>query len=398
MISHFVDTAKSSLILKNSKSVLEYVILVLTSLAFLLSDFLHGGFSFADFIFAFILGLLIITANIRVRRKQAFWLSIPILISMLNIILLVQNGVSVSSSLLASQFIKILFYLLATTSVYNFIKDRRLEGKFLKISTVVALISILTGLYITFAIYSEGLLPYEFFWEFTRSHPTSYEFQGNPSIIRTRSLFSEPAHFGFFLLVILAANMFNKTGYKLNKPIIVFLILGIVSTLSYSMILGLLIVLFLYAVIYVKNNSIVWRRYYWVYLVASLAILFIFWEFIFLTLIDRTMRIISGQDPSTTNRLFESWQYIGSNNWILGNGIGHTPVITNNFAYVLSDFGIVGFIPLLVFTGILIYINTPFAILFVLLNMFRGGYLSASFWIVLLYFFLYSFKEKEKST
>lgn len=381
----------------NYRNVLRHLILILTATAFLFSDFRLGSFTFSDFILMAITGLLAVSGKIRITRQQGFWILVILSFLLLHVILHIQRPEIFSRTVVVTQSVKVLFYLTALLAIYNFIIERSLQASFLKISTILAVLSVLIGVYITIAIYSDGRLPYEFFWNFTRTHPTSFEFQGNPDIIRTRSLFSEPAHLGYYLLVILSANLFNTMKIKTGPLMLGTLIMGILFTLSYSMILALAVVLAYYFISHSLKNGFNWNKYHLIFIALVFLMGVIFWDFISVTLIDRSVRIVSGQDPSTTNRLLESWQYVDSSNILVGNGIGHTPVITNNFAYVLSDFGLIGFIPVMIFTGYLFHVNLPFAMLLVLLNMFRGGYLSAALWIVLLYFFVYSFKEKEMS-
>lgn len=395
----FIDIRErifSNQYMKMIESITGYFILVLISISFLLSDFRHGAFTFADYILIGVFLLLVITLRIRLSLNQIGILSGLGVMLLINGLIQMRYSDITTQSVLVTQSVKLLFYAGNMVLIFNFIKEDKLEKTFLNTNNYIALVSIVIGIYITIALYSNGRLPFEFFWEFTRSHPTSYEFQGNPNIIRTRSLFSEPAHFGYYLLVILGANLFNKQSYRPNIAIISVLSLGVLSTLSYSMVVGLILTMIMYLVITFKGRRLEWRNsYYWLFGFFSVLIV-AFWNFISVTIIDRTRRIFSGQDPSTTNRLLESWQYVSSDTILIGNGIGHTPVITNNFAYILSDFGLMGFIPALVGTGFLFYLNIPFAVLVVLLNIFRGGYLSAPFWIVLLIFFLYSFKENDR--
>lgn len=370
--------------------------ITLSALAFLLSDFLYRYFSFGDFIFIFMIALMFFIGQYRIKPHQVTWIAIPILILLLNMILSMQHVDLVDTSVLVTQSIKAVFYLFVLVGLYNFIKRNKLERKFLSIHTHVAFVAVAIGLYITIALYSNERLPHEFLWTFTRSHPTSYQFQGNPAIIRTRSLFSEPAHFGYYLVTILSAHLFNKQDLERNWLSLSVLILGILLTLSYSMIAILLIMIFIFIVQQIVRGSAEWKKSYFLFIPLLAIVVVLFWEFIDEALIQRTLNILSGEDSSTVNRLFESWSYVDSSRLIIGNGIGHTPAITNNYAYILSDLGLIGLIPALIFTAWLFIKNYPMAIVFVFLNVSRGGYLSPAFWFVCLFVLVFSIDNSEK--
>lgn len=371
-------------------------LLVLLGTSFLISDFIFHYFSFADFIFMFISAFLFVTGQYRISSRQVIWTAIPVLILLVNIILSIQYNETAQMNTLLTQAIKGLFYLFVMIGLYNYIRRNELEEKFLTINIWIAMIGIMIGLYITIALYSDGRLPYEGLWEFTRSHPTSYEYQGNPSIIRTRSFFSEPAHFGFYLNIILTAYLFNKQEFRKNWVYICLLMIGLLSTLSYSMIAIMFIVLIIYFGRVFLKKSLEWSNWFIIPISIFGGLVLFFWDFINVTLIQRTFNILSGQDSSAVNRLFESWQYVNLENIWLGNGIGQTPVITNNYAYILSDFGLIGFVPAVLLTLWLLKRNYQFAIIFIFLNFFRGGYLSPAFWILCLFTFIYGFKHSVK--
>lgn len=369
--------------------------LFLIGLAFLISDFIHYHFSFADFIFIAVLPILFIMGQYRIYAEQVKWLFTPVLVLLINIILSVQHIPGIETTVLVTQSIKGLFYLFALVGLYNYIRRNQEEERFLKVNNVLAIFSVCIGVYITIALYSDGRLPFEGLWHFTRSHPTSYEFQGNSDIIRTRSLFSEPAHFGFYLNSLLACNLFNKQKFEKQWLAILFLVVGVMITLSYSMIGIMFLILLVYLISMVRQGKVVFQKKKLAIIPLVLLVLLMFWDVIDETLIQRTLRIFSGDDSSAFNRMIESWEYVSPSHWWLGNGIGHTPTITNNFAYVLSDFGIIGFIPAVIFTIWLLVLNLPIALVYVMLNISRGGYLSPTFWLLTLFTLLYSAKQRE---
>lgn len=372
------------------------VLLSLVGLAFLLSDFRYNGFTFADFLLMFMMLILFLSGQMRLTCKQGMIIAIIVSILIVNMVSSIKFNPDIIQRNLMTQSIKLSFYLITMMVLYNYIDRFNLRKSFLTINKVIAYASIVIGIYITLALYTGGELPYEFLWRFTRSHPTSYEFQGNPNIIRTRSLFSEPAHFGFYLNVILASILFNVQHYKKRLVDVVILVAGILTTLSYSMVGIMLILLTYYSLAYVKEKKIRWSIRHTIIVGVIIVGLFIFWDYLYITLIERTLNILGGNDSSVTNRLFNSWQYVADQSLIYGNGISHTPTITNNFAYMLSDFGLIGFIPFILFTIYMLYVNVPFGLTFVMLNFSRGGYLAAPFWIVLLFYFLYSLKGNNR--
>lgn len=375
------------------KVVLSNVLLSLTAFAFLFSDFRHGAFTFADYILILVMGIVLFSLQLQIKPNQIKVLIFVGLILLVNIGYSLYFNDTVSFNNLMTQSIKLLFYATTVIALYNYIDRNNLSHSFLTINKFVAFFSILIGLYITIAIYSDGLLPYEGLWHFTRRHPTSYEFQGNPNIIRTRSFFSEPAHFGYYLNIILASILFNVRNYKKKLSEITILIIGILLTMSFSMVVIMTVIIALFTLLQLKENGFKWKKEYYLVIGFFIFLIIIFWEFLFVTIILRTLNIMSGTDNSATNRMIESWQYVGEQSVIFGNGISHTPTITNNFAYIISDLGLIGFVPFLIAVLYMIYKNFPMGIVFVMLNFSRGGYLAAPFWLVLLFYYLYSIEN-----
>lgn len=258
-----------------------------------------------------------------------------------------------------------------------------------------AVFAIAIGLYITIAIALNKELPYEFIWEFTRTDTFSYQFQGNSNIIRTRSLFSEPAHLGYFLNIVLTINLFSKykDDYKLFFE--TFIIFGILLTLSYSSIIIMISLIILRSIMYIYNNGfkkIKINKYGLLFiLIIVVASAFIMQDFLYTTLIERTIGIFNGIDNSAYNRIYNSWSYISKESLVLGNGIGHTPPIQNIYAYFLSDLGILPFIIICAFTVYVLKLNLGFGFAFILLNFSKGGYLSPIFLVFLICLFIFTF-------
>lgn len=365
-------------------SIWSLILLSMVSLSFFLSDWLISIVTFADVTLGIVLATLIIIGAFKVKLTQMKWIGLPLAMILINNGYQFLTNDSFNIRLGIASFIKIGFYLVVIVGLFNYIKERRFETKFLLILNWVALILGMIGIYITIALYSDGQLPFRFFWEFTRYDIYSYFFESNPAIIRTRSLFSEPAHFGYFLNLVLAFNLFSRI--KLEKYWIfnVLLALIIFSTFSYSMI-GIMGISFgiklIEKIIY---KEIKWHSGYWVLIIGLAILTVVFWEFIEVTLVQRTMALFSGEDTSAQMRLIESWQYIQRDTILFGNGIGHTPVITNTFAYFQSDLGVLGTVAALVLTVSIMKHNFALSVVFVLLNISKGGYLGPAYWLMVL--------------
>jgi len=363
--------------------------MILFALAFVLSDWTYAGLTFADYILMLLFGMMFLIGQIRIGKNQFKLISIFVLLLMgSNIANYFLNEYYVSLPLQAVSTIRITFYIVMMFSLFNFIRNNKLEVHFLKINNIFAIMTIIIGIYISIAIIS-GELPYEKLWAFTRQDESSYYFY-NSAFVRTRSIFSEPAHLGFYLNAIIATNLFNDGIKKVNYFIIGMLTLGVVLTFSYSMILILGIVLGMYLIKNIVSRNIKWKNWYLIIIFGATIFIYIFWDFIDATLIERTSSILTGEDSSAYNRLVESWQYINSDRWWFGNGLGHTPSITNIYAYFLTDLGLFGFIPIVLFTIWLFTKNYSFGLLFILLNFSRGGYLAPHFWIMVTLILIYS--------
>jgi len=371
--------------------------MILFAIAFILSDWTYAGLTFADYILMFLFGAMFLIGQIRIGKNQFKLISIFVLLLMgSNIANYFLNEYYVSLPLQAVSTIRITFYIVMMFSLFNFIRNNKLEKRFLKINNIFAIMAIIIGIYISIAIIS-GELPYEKLWAFTRQDQLSYYFYGNSTIVRTRSLFSEPAHFGFYLNIILALNFFNKRNIKTNYFMVLFITFGTILTFSYSMIFVAGVLWCIHIIQQFIRGAIGWSKWYLLIGVLFLIFVYLFWDVIDTAIIDRTKSILSGEDSSAFNRLIESWIYINPDRWWFGNGLGHSPPITNIYAYFLTDLGLFGFIPIVLFTIWLFTKNYSFGLLFILLNFSRGGYLAPHFWIMVTLILIYALNDKNKN-
>lgn len=383
----------SSFINKTQLTWMNAVVLLLLSLSFAFSDWMFGLFSISEYILVPLAAYLFIT---RVKQIPGRYIKI---VSTITGFLIIHNIYQVflnpefSLRLGMVTTIKLLFYIILTTLVVDYLNENQLGVNLQWFLNLTALILIVIGAYIILAIRNDWI--YEFFWFFTETHYSSFYFRGPSGIIRMRSLFSEPAHFGYFLNSILAINMFTKKNIPAFFNIILFL--GILFTLSYSAVTVAVLILLLTLIDADKRKKIKLKKRY--ILVAGIFIMIIFFNFdvIYETLILRTIDIFSLQDNSVIQRLLGSWQYISGDSLFMGNGAGHTPIIFNNYAYVLSDYGIIAFISMAAANIWLIPRNYGLAIFFLIQNFQKGGYLSPIYWLLIIIVIHYSVNEKPRS-
>lgn len=371
----------------------QVTIILFISLAFILSDWIALYSSFGDFIMIFSVVLLVCLGQIKIIQKQFILIAIPIGILIFTSLLSYffnDYWFNTFRALLSSS--KFVFYILALVLYYNFIKDNHLENNLLKISNVFAVLTIVIGIILIVLIYSDMSEVYHSIWRYTRKDNMSYYFIGNTDIVRARSLFSEPAHLGYYLNTVFYANIFSKK--KPNYLMLSIISIGIILTLSYSMIIIFFLTGFSYLLVEAVRGKLSWSHWYWLIIASIGAVLIYFWDFIYITIIQRTLNILSGQDGSAYNRIVESWMYVEDERMLYGNGIGHTPPVTNIFAYIMSDFGLIGLIPYLVFTFKMLVRSLPVFVLFVLMNIAKGGYLNPAYWLFLLFVFIYGLSEE----
>lgn len=124
------------------------------------------------------------------------------------------NIVPYSLQMSSIYLMKIPAYLLFFFNTYNFIHENNLEVEALEILIKYTVVMCVIGIYINIALLTNAL-PYEFFWTFTRQDAASYRFQGS-TLIRMRSLASEPQYFGMLLNSVLSLAYFNNVGFKLS--------------------------------------------------------------------------------------------------------------------------------------------------------------------------------------
>lgn len=376
--------------------------LSLISLSFVLSDWMIGLFTFSEYIIGIALVLLIILGQFKITRKQIKIVTGIIMFLFVHLIFQETfNDLFVLKTEIAA-IIKLMFYILMTICFFNYIVENNLKKKFLMINNVVAIIVSLIGLYIILAIYSDGFLPFDFLWHFTRSDVTSYIFNnGTISFVRMRSVFSEPSYLGFYLNTILAMNYFNSSHIKISNKFSIFISIIILLTLSYSAIAIMLISTFMYLFFkkkeWLNRNKRRTSISALLLLVFVIVLYFLFQDFFHHVFIQRTIDIFTDNSNSGYSRLIGSWKYVSNENFLLGNGLGHTPSIWNIYAYMISDLGTFGLLASVFFTVLIIKSNKELGIFFVLMNFSKGGYLSSSFWLFLLLVVIYSNKKHDET-
>ncbi|MFL2134699.1 hypothetical protein [Desemzia sp. FAM 24101] len=365
------------------------IFIVLLSTSFVLTDWMFDIFTFSECILSIALFFLFISGNFKITKKQIGWIASILIIVSLNILANYYSNNEFVLKVGIAALIKISFYSIILVSFYNYFKDNNLFNRFLKMNNIIAIIICIIGIYITIAIYSNGSLPYEFFWKFTRTDRMSYAFNQNLDFIRTRSIFSEPSYLGYYLNIILGMNYFNKQDIKIKLSYNLVLTLTIVLTFSYSAIGVMLLTQLMYLLDEGKIKQFKWNNFMYLYIGIIGLLMFLSWDLINETIIERTIAILNGEDLSATGRLLDSWKYVNIDHLFRGNGIGHTADIWNIYAYILSDLGIVAFVLFCLFSLYTAKVNFKMGLLFVALNFQKGGYLSSGFWIYLLLLFIY---------
>lgn len=378
---------------KNHNEKWSIVILLLLSISFALTDWMLGIFTFTELILMFIGGCLFISGNYHIRLKQIKWILLILGVIIVNLLLNNFNNDQFVLKVGIAGLIKVFFYVMVNMGLYNYITEYELEDNLLKMINIIAVIICVIGLYITIALYSDGVLPYEFFWKYTRTDFLSYNYN---NLIRTRSLFSEPSYLGYYLNIIIGLNLFNKKSDGISSWVTLFLTMMVILTFSYSSIAVLFLIYILYFFNLNKMKGFEWTKTLWIYIVSLLAILLIFKNVVYETIIQRTIDILNGKDFSAIFRIVKSWDYVNTEHVFMGNGMGHTPEIWNIYAYVLSDLGLIAFILFCLFSLYLILKDYKMGILFVVLNFQKGGYLSSAFWIYLLLLFIYMNLNKQE--
>lgn len=372
------------------------MILSLVAVTFLVSDWAILYSSFGDFLLAFAVLLIFLLGKFHIEKKQMIVLLVIATILALTFILSYRYNdywFSLQRAMLST--VKLIFYSVSLVLIYNYIKQNQLSVAFLKLNNMMAIAAVVVGILLTMLIYLDSLELPHLMWNFTRQDTRSYLYAGNEAIVRTRSIFSEPAHLGYYLNILFFSNvMFRKI--KTKKTVLFILASGILLTLSYSMILIFVITGLAMIVFRIIKGDFSWSYWYLLPVVLLGALVAYFWDYIDVTIIERTKNILSGEDGSANIRLFGAWMYVEGDRLLMGNGIGHTPPITNIYAYILSDFGLIGFIPYLGLTLYVLLSSLPTFIFFVMMNMAKGGYLNPAFWLFLLFVFLYGLSKEQQ--
>lgn len=382
----------------NNINVFEILIILAITLSFILSDWMYSIFSFGEFIII-PLSIILFFSTMRFwKLEYIYWMiSISLLILWNLVINSIWNDTFNIKAGIAGA-IKVALFSLFVITAFDFFKKSHLKKYLLLSLNVSSVIVLIIGVYIMIALYVESNLPYEFFWRFGRTDYQSYFFRGPSGLVRMRSLFNEPAHLGYFFNVILGLNLFGSIKIKRNWIFNLLLVIGLIATFSYSAI-GIMIsqfLLFFFMNAKIKEFSIKNYRL-WIAILILFIVMFIFRDILYETIYIRTLDIIAGRDQSFIERAAGSWQYVSRNKIINGNGVGNTGVIFNNYAYILSDFGLIGFLFFIFINAVLLYRSPVLGMIYVLLNFQRGGYLGPTFWILLMLFLVFSSNEYQNS-
>lgn len=367
-------------------------LIVLLVWVMILSDWSVLNVSFGDFLLVGIVLLLLSNVPIDFSKKQQqlFIISTSSII-LITLLAYITGPADMNIKLLLFSNVKLMFYIGTVMMIYNYISSRGLKSKFVRINTYMSLLVIAIGIVIIYFILTDQLDILHKIWYFTRIDDRSYHL-GSSDIIRMRSLFAEPAHLGFYLNISLYFVLKQRNKYWLVYAVLISI--GIVLTLSYSMIMiGSWLIMSTIAK-HVKLSQFKWDGRYLIVVAVMLLIALIFGEFLYEAIYIRTLNILSGEDGSAIARLMGSWQQIDSGHLLFGVGAAHSINITNMYAYALSDFGIIGLLGLLAGTGIIFTFGLREGVFFTLMNISKGGYLNPLFWLFILVIGLTNFNHK----
>lgn len=367
-------------------------LIVLLVWVMILSDWSVLNVSFGDFLLVGIVLLLLSNVPIDFSKKQQqlFIISTSSII-LITLLAYITGPADMNIKLLLFSNVKLMFYIGTVMMIYNYISSRGLKPKFVRVNTYMSLLVIAIGIVIIYLILTDQLDILHKIWHFTRIDDRSYHL-GSSDIIRMRSLFAEPAHLGFYLNISLYFVLKQRNKYWLVYAVLISI--GIVLTLSYSMIMiGSWLIMSTIAK-HVKLSQFKWDGRYLIVVAVMLLIALIFGEFLYEAIYIRTLNILSGEDGSAIARLMGSWQQIDSGHLLFGVGAAHSTDITNMYAYALSDFGIIGLVGLLTGTGIIFTFGLREGVFFTLMNISKGGYLNPLFWLFILVIGLTNFNHK----
>jgi len=386
--------------------------LIIISFSFILSDWIYGAFTFTELILGITGMLMLVTGKFIIKKKQVTWLlAIIILITGHSLFHFYTNNEFVLRTTLIA-VVKLGYYLFLTVGLYNFIRIQKLESDFLYWNNVMGVIVCVLAAYIAFAVYAEmnlGMaIPYQRLLQFTRVDGHLY--RRDIPIVRLKSIFEEPAHLGYYLNALLLANLLNKVKVKSNGLFISVIILTTLLTLSYSAVLIMIAILVFKGLQTIRFNRTMlkWDYKKTLILLGILLVLFLFRDLLYTTLYQRTAELLSGTERSGYERLVISWRFINEETYLTGLGFMQTPgTLWNVFAYIWTELGIIYFFFYLLFILYLIAMNASIGFVFILMNIAKGGYLSSSFWFLILLVLVYStcnyrnifslFRKEEKS-
>lgn len=364
-------------------TVFDNIVVLLFTLSFVTVDWTLSIVTFSDVILLLCVILLILKSKVIITTVQFKYFVLLFMGLIINLCgqLLINAELNVRLSI--ASILKVTFYSLTLFSMYNFIEKEELSLILKKHLKIVTLLIIIIGVYILFNLnYYHLNIPFEFFWTFTRND--GFRFMGERTYFRANSIFSEPAHYGFFLNTVLFYLLNGKQITKSDTITILVIIGAVITTFSYSSLLIAIVVIGSFALENYKRKSLVFNKKYAVIsLIIFSTLVFVFRETIYLTTINRTLNIISGEDSSAYNRIIGSFQYISRDNLYTGNGLAQTPPIFNNFAYFITDLGIFG-ITLSISSVMYFFIkNWHMGVIFILFSSIKGGYLSSQYWLLL---------------
>ncbi|MFL2059878.1 hypothetical protein ACEN4K_10560 [Marinilactibacillus psychrotolerans] len=385
---------------ENRQPIFNHIFLFIIAAAFVVSDWMYGAFTFTELIMGMALLVLILSGKYRIHIHQFKWILAPIIIISLHTVYLfnVQEDFALRVSVIA--LIKLSYFLFLIVGIYNYVRVQKLEKEFLIWNNLMAMIILAIGSYIAIAVYTEinfdQNLPYEFLLKFTRLDGHLY--RKDIPIVRMKSIFQEPAHLGYYLNSILMVNLLNKNHIKITRWISTFLVIGVVLTLSYSSVFIMLAILCFWLL---RNGNLLkgkiqWSSSIFFSLILIFFVIFLFRGLIYTTLIQRTIEIATGTESSGYERLIISWRYINKETYLFGYGFLQSPgMLWNVFAYVFTELGLIVFTLYILNIGYLMRFNIPIALVFILMNFAKGGYLSSSYWFLILLVIIYSGQHYE---
>lgn len=381
---------------------LEYSLLAAIVMSFILSDWMLGIFTFTEIILGIVIAIAVVTGKFRIYKNQIKWILLLLSSVGLHSILIIILGNDINIRLIIISLIKLLFYLVITFWTINLVNDLNYRYLFLLLINLAGVAVFILGIYIALSVYldlnTDVSLPYESLLRYTRLD--GHLFRRDIPIVRMKSIFEEPAHLGYFMNTILSINIFGVKKIKKSNVFNSLLIIGILMTMSYSAIVIMLSILVIKMITLIASKEFKPYLNYKVFLIALVPLVFIllFREVLYTTFIIRTLELIEGTETSGYERLFDSWRFVDQTNFILGVGFMQSPGnLWNNYAYMLTELGILGMVILAGFNLIIAKSNLSLGIIFLFMNFAKGGYLSSSYWFLIVLILLY-FKEISLAT